>query len=83
MNKYNKSVFEKHLLTSMTSGVPHKGATYQLPETIAMEFARLCYNTAIQDAQALLEDVGKRSEEEWIAKEFSDSLDTLIQEKDR
>lgn len=41
------------LVAAMTSGLPHKGATYQLPESLAVEFGRLCYNQAIKDVMGV------------------------------
>lgn len=37
----------------MTSGIKQTGATYQLPESMAIEFGRLCYNQAIKDLMSL------------------------------
>jgi len=30
------------LMAAMTSGLPHKGAKYMLPETLAIEYGRIC-----------------------------------------
>lgn len=37
------------LLLAMTSGIKQTGATYQIPESMALEYGRLCYNQAIED----------------------------------
>ena len=54
--KYQRAVFEEHLIAAMTSGLRQKGPNYQLPQSLAMEYARLCYNTGISDAMSLLKD---------------------------
>jgi hypothetical protein len=41
---------EEMLVAAMTSGIAHKGAEYRLPESMAIEYGRLCYNMAIKDA---------------------------------
>lgn len=45
------------LIAAMTSGLPHKGATYQLPESLAVEFGRLCYNQAIKDIRDVIQNL--------------------------
>jgi len=37
----------------MTSGLEQKGALYKLPESLAFEYGRLCYNQAIKDMMML------------------------------
>lgn len=54
--KYQRSVFENHLVAAMTSGLGKKSPTYQMPESVAMEYARLCYNQGISDAVCFLQD---------------------------
>ena len=41
------------LVAAMTSGLPHKGAKYVMPESLAIEFGRLCYNQAIKDIMSI------------------------------
>ena len=41
----------------MTSGLPHKGAKYVLPESLAIEFGRICYNMAVKDIQELVQNL--------------------------
>lgn len=41
------------LVAAMTSGLPHKGAKYVMPESLAIEFGRLCYNQAIKDTMSI------------------------------
>ena len=53
MHENNEKMIVEFLIAAMTSGLPQKGATYNLPETLAVEFGRLCYNQAIKDMQAI------------------------------
>lgn len=53
MHENNERMLTEFLIAAMTSGLPHKGGTYNLPESIAIEFGRLCYNQAIKDLQAI------------------------------
>lgn len=53
MHENNERMITEFLIAAMTSGLPHKGGTYNLPESIAIEFGRLCYNQAIKDLQAI------------------------------
>jgi len=46
------------LVAAMTSGLPHKGAKYILPESLAIEFGRICYNMAIKDVVSFAKDLG-------------------------
>ena len=45
------------LVAAMTSGLPHKGAKYILPESLAIEFGRICYNMAVKDIQELVQNL--------------------------
>ena len=45
------------LVAAMTSGLPHKGAKYVLPESLAIEFGRICYNLAVKDIQELVQNL--------------------------
>lgn len=49
MQESHKQQTLENLIAAMTSGLPHKGATYNLPESLAIEYGRLCYNQAIKD----------------------------------
>ena len=51
MNENNERMLTEYLIAAMTSGLKHKGATYSLPESLAIEYGRLCYNQAIKDIQ--------------------------------
>lgn len=75
--KYQKSVFQNHLIAAMTSGIKHTGASYQIPESLANEYARLCYNTAIKDVIDYLYELGKQSKKELIAQDFADAIQLL------
>lgn len=45
------------LVAAMTSGLPHKGAKYVLPESLAIEFGRICYNMAVKDIQEIIQNL--------------------------
>lgn len=45
------------LVAAMTSGLPHKGAKYVLPESLAIEYGRICYNTAVKDIQEIIQNL--------------------------
>ena len=45
------------LVAAMTSGLPHKGAKYVLPESLAIEFGRICYNMAVKDIVAFAKNL--------------------------
>jgi hypothetical protein len=49
MNERNQRMFQEYLVAAMTSGLKHSGATYHVPESLAIEYGRLCYNQAIKD----------------------------------
>lgn len=45
------------LVAAMTSGLPHKGAKYVLPESLAIEYGRICYNMAVKDIQEIIQNL--------------------------
>ena len=45
------------LVAAMTSGLPHKGTKYVLPESLAIEYGRICYNMAVKDIQELVQNL--------------------------
>ena len=49
MHENNEKMLLEFLIAAMTSGLPHRGGTYNLPESLAVENGRLCYNQAIKD----------------------------------
>lgn len=53
MHENNEKMLTEFLIAAMTSGLKHTGATYNLPESLALEFGRLCYNQAIKDMMAI------------------------------
>ena len=53
MNENNERMIMEYLIAAMTAGLKHTGATYNLPESVAVEFGRLCYNQAIKDMMAI------------------------------
>ena len=53
MHENNERMLMEFLIAAMTSGLKHTGATYNLPESLALEFGRLCYNQAIKDMMAI------------------------------
>ena len=73
MHENNERMILEFLIAAMTSGLPHNGATYNLPETLALEFGRLCYNQAIKDMQALF----KISDFGQVGLEMSDRIQDL------
>lgn len=73
MHENNERMILEFLVAAMTSGLPHKGATYNLPETLAVEFGRLCYNQAIKDMQAIF----KMSDFGQVGLEISDRIQDL------
>lgn len=58
----------------MTSGLPQKGAQYNLPESLALEYGRLCYNQAIKDMQTIF----KMSNFGQTGLEMSDRIQDLF-----
>lgn len=73
MHENNERMLLEYLIAAMTSGLDQKGATYNLPETLALEYGRLCYNQAIKDVQAVfkLSDFGQ------VGLELSDRIQDL------
>lgn len=53
MNHAQQQMILENLVATMTSGIKQSGATYQLPESMAIEFGRLCYNQAVKDVMLL------------------------------
>ena len=53
MNENNEKTMLEYLIAAMTSGLKQTGATYNLPESLALEYGRLCYNQALKDVLAL------------------------------
>lgn len=53
MNPNNERMLTEYLVAAMTSGLKQTGAKYQMPESLALEYGRLCYNQAIKDLQAV------------------------------
>lgn len=49
MHPHNERMMQEYLIAAMTSGLKQTGATYNLPESLAVEYGRLCYNQAIKD----------------------------------
>jgi hypothetical protein len=45
------------LVAAMTSGLPHKGAKFVLPESLAIEYGRICYNRAIKDIREIIQNL--------------------------
>lgn len=73
MHENNERMLLEFLIAAMTSGLPHKGATYNLPETLALEYGRLCYNQSIKDMQAIF----KMSDFGQVGLEISDQIQDL------
>ena len=73
MNENNEKMLQEFLIAAMTSGLPQRGATYNLPETLALEYGRLCYNQAIKDLQTIF----KLSNFGLLGLEVSDHLQGL------
>jgi hypothetical protein len=74
MNEQNQRMLVEYLIAAMTSGIQQKGATYSIPETMALEYGRLCYNQALKDVIALC----KMSDFGQTGLEISDALMDLI-----
>ena len=73
MHENNERMMLEYLIAAMTSGLKQAGATYNLPETLALEYGRLCYNQAIKDMQTVftLSDFGQ------VGLELSDRIQDL------
>lgn len=53
MDEIQRNRLLEHLIAAMTSGIPQKGGQYHLPESLAIEYGRLCYNQAVKDMVTL------------------------------
>lgn len=73
MHENNERIFNEYLIAVMTSGLPHKGASYKLPESLALEYGRLCYNQAIKDMMAIF----KMSDFGQVGLEICDRMQDL------
>lgn len=73
MHENNEKMLLEFLIAAMTSGLTQKGATYNLPETLAVEYGRLCYNQAIKDMQKIF----KMSDFGIVGLEISDRMQDL------
>lgn len=74
MHENNERMLTEYLIAAMTSGLPQKGAQYNLPESLALEYGRLCYNQAIRDMQAMF----KMSDFGQTGLEIMDSVQDLF-----
>lgn len=80
MQESKEKMLIEFLIAAMTSGLDQKGATYNLPETLALEYGRLCYNQAIRDMLTIykMADFGE------IGLELADRVQSLhIHQKGR
>lgn len=75
--KYQRSTFIDNLMAAMTSGLRQKGPNYQLPESLAMEYGRLCYNQAVGDCIQYLYAVGRNSDSPLLCKDIADGMQLL------
>ncbi len=57
MTKDQERRLTEMLVAAMTSGLPHKGAKYILPESLAIEYGRICYNMAVKDVQEIIQNL--------------------------
>lgn len=73
MHENNEKMLLEFLVAAMTSGLHHKGATYNLPESLALEYGRLCYNQAIKDMMTMC----KMSDFGQVGLELSDAIQGL------
>lgn len=53
MTSTKEQMLMENLVAAMTSGIKHQGANYKLPESMALEYGRLCYNQAVADILAM------------------------------
>ena len=74
MHEHRERMMQEYLIAAMTSGLKHTGATYNLPESLAVEYGRLCYNQAIKDVMALC----KMSDFGQAGLEICDAIQDLI-----
>ena len=75
--KYQRSAFTENLMAAMTSGLRQKGPSYQLPESLALEYGRLCYNQAVGDCIQYLYAMGKNSDHQLLTQDIADGLQLL------
>lgn len=73
MNENNEKMLQEFLIAAMTSGLEQRGATYNLPETLALEYGRLCYNQAIKDMLTIY----KAADFGTIGLELADNVQSL------
>lgn len=73
MHPNNERMLTEYLVAAMTSGLKQTGAKYQMPESLALEYGRLCYNQAIKDMMALC----KMSDFGQVGLELSDAMQDL------
>lgn len=57
MTSTKEQMLLENLIAAMTSGIKHQGANYKMPESMALEYGRLCYNQAVRDVIKLLENL--------------------------
>jgi hypothetical protein len=74
MHEHRERMMQEYLIAAMTSGLKQTGATYNLPESLAVEYGRLCYNQAIKDIMALC----KMSDFGQTGLEICDTIQDLI-----
>jgi hypothetical protein len=74
MHENSERMMQEYLIAAMTSGLKQTGATYNLPESLAVEYGRLCYNQALKDVMVLC----KMSDFGQTGLEISDALQDLI-----
>lgn len=73
MTESKERMLLEFLIAAMTSGLEHRGATYNLPETLALEYGRLCYNQAIKDMLTIY----KAADFGTVGLELADNVQTL------
>lgn len=74
MQESNERMMLEYLIAAMTSGQKQTGATYRLPESMALEYGRLCYNQALKDVLAMC----KGSDFGQTGLEICDAMQDLI-----
>jgi hypothetical protein len=80
MHENNEKMLLEYLIAAMTSGLDQRGATYNLPESMALEYGRLCYNQAIKDMMSIF----KMSDFGQVGLELCDRIQDLhIHQKGR
>jgi len=73
MHENNERMMLEYLIAAMTSGLKQTGARYDLPESLALEYGRLCYNQALKDVMTLC----KMSDFGQTGLEISDAIQDL------